>query len=235
MPEAPVTSQRDARARRWALHRRVAPGHIIMVVAGLVAFLLTYAALRDDADYLEVAVAAADLRVGTPLETSMLSTVRMALVDSAAPPGVLSLAEAEAAIADGAVIANAVPAGSLLRSADVARETIARPRAMALPIDRAHAVDGVLRSGDVIDIVVVESGAARFALVGIPVLAVTDTGGAGRTVVLTVELDAASSLRLAHAMSVGSLQVVRATGAVPATTDSAYPARPGPREGESVG
>ncbi len=206
-----------------------------MVVAGLVAFLLTYAVLRDDADYLEVAVAAADLRIGTPIEMSMLRTVRMPFVDSAPPPGVLSVAEAEAAIADGSVLANAVPAGSLLRSADVAREAVARSRAMALPIDRAHAVDGVLRSGDVIDIVVVESGAARFALVGVPVLAVTDTGGAGRRIVLTVEVDAASSLRLVHAMSVGSLQVVRATGAEPATMDSAYPARLGLRKDESFG
>ena len=207
-----------------------------MVVAGLLAFLLTYAALRDDAEHLEVAVAAIDLRAGTPIETSMLRTVRMPLINSAAPPGVLSLADAKSAIAEGALLVGPVPAGSLLRSADVAGQAVERPRAMALSIDRAHAVDGALTSGDLIDIVLVESGAARFALVGVPVAAVSDPGvGSARTVILTVEVDAAATLRLAYAMSVGSLQVIRATGAVPAEMDSVYPAPPAAPKSEFGG
>jgi Flp pilus assembly protein CpaB len=198
-----------------------------MVLTGLLAFLLTYAALRDDIDDVEVAVAAADLRAGAPLEMSMLVATRVPLIDGASPLGVMSISEAESAIADGAWIASPVPGGSLVRSSEVTRGPVERSRAMALSIDRAHAVDGALDPGDLVDVVLVEGGSARFALAGLRVLAVSDSGaGSSRSVVLTVEVDAASSLRLAYAMSMGNLHVVRATGSAPAMLSVRYPAPP---------
>ena len=228
LPDAPaIGSSRDAGIRRRGFYRKVAPGHAIMLLAGLLAFLLTYAALRNDIADVEVAVAAVDLRAGAPLEVSMLASTRVPLIDGAPPLGVMSMTEAESAIADGARIASPVPGGALVRSSEVTRRPVERSRAMALSIDRAHAVDGALGSGDLVDVVLVEEGSARFALAGLRVLAVSDSGaGSSRSIVLTVEVDATSSLRLAHAMSIGNLHVVRATGAAPAMLSVRYPAPP---------
>lgn len=195
-----------------------------MVVAALVAFFFTYAALRDDIDRVDVAVVTRSLRPGEPLEPSMVGALSLPLADEALPAGLLRPAEAAAAAGDGAVIVGPVPGGSLLRSSDLSKDSPARPRAMAVLVERSRAVDGALVPGDVIDIVVVEQGIARFALVAVPVLAVSDAGsGIARGIVLTLEVDATASLRLAHALATGELQIVKSTHSVPAEADAVFP------------
>jgi Flp pilus assembly protein CpaB len=195
-----------------------------MLVVGATAFLLSYAVLRDNTDLLELVVAATDLPAGVVIEERMLGTSVIQLADSIRPPGVLSRTEADAAVADGATLTAAIPAGSVLRESDLTNTGPPRARAMAVSIDRAHAVDGAIAPGDIVDIVVVERGTARFALVSVHVTGVSDPGGTtSRAMTLTVEVDEDSALRLAHAMSMGSLEVVRATGAEPADADAVYP------------
>lgn len=227
LPDAPPSGDRARSAPRRILRRRLAPGHIVMIAAGVLAFVLTFASLRDRAEQIEVVVAGNGMEVGMPFEMSMVETTLVPAVAGTSSLGLVTLSAAQSAAAEGAFVLRAVPAGVLLRNGDVANEPAERHRAMALSIDRTRAMDGALQPGDIIDVITVEGGMARLALVGVPVLAVSgDRAGSGRTVILTLEVDIATSLRLAHAMAVGNVQVVRATGAPPARADLTYPAAP---------
>lgn len=210
--------------RRRVSLSRIAPGHIAMVLVGAAAFVLTYAALRDDTAYLDLAVAVSDLRRGAVVEPAMVGAVSIPTEGSEPPPGLLTLEAAELAISTGAFASGYVPAGAVIRQADLTDDNGVRPRAMSVAVDRSRAVDGSVAPDDLVDIVVTERGTARFALTGVRVLDVSDPAQAGgRTVVLTLEVDAAAGLRLAHAMSLGTLEIIRATGAPPADITAVYP------------
>lgn len=69
------------------------------------------------------------------------------------------------------------------------------------------------------DVLQSADGAARYVLVGAEVLTVSDgssgaLGGSGRYAI-TVALDAESALEIAAALSEGTLDLVRSTGAAP--------------------
>jgi Flp pilus assembly protein CpaB len=187
-----------------------------MVVAGLLAFLLAYAALRDRSSVFDVVIAAEDIPAGVAVEPGLFSAVSLRLSNGALPDSLLTKDEAVAAAARGVRFSSAVPSGSVLRSSDIALPGQLRDRAMAFPVDRAHAVDGALGPGDVIDIVQVSDGVAGVVLSAVPLIAVSEEAfGGARGLTLTVEVNAARSLRLAQAIAAGGLVIVRATGAKP--------------------
>ena len=195
-----------------------------MIVAGLLAFLFTYAALDDSTEYIEFAVTTADLPAGSLLDAASFGGYRLAVTDGGHPPGLLVLDDAQAAAASGRRLTNPVAAGSMLRAGDVAPGAAVQPRAIAIGVDRSHAVGGDLIPGDLVDVIAVDQGVARFVLVAAPVIAVGDGGsGAGRAFTITVEVDAPTSLRLARAMSGSPLEVIRSTGAAPADAGLVFP------------
>ncbi|HZJ47697.1 MAG TPA: RcpC/CpaB family pilus assembly protein, partial [Acidimicrobiia bacterium] len=118
----------------------------------------------------------------------------------------------------GMVVTRSIPSGTLLFERDLFMPS-ATVRAMSIPVDPEHAVGGTLRAGDRVDVLQSADGAARYVLVGAEVLTVSDgssgaLGGSGRYAI-TVALDAESALEIAAALSEGTLDLVRSTGAAP--------------------
>lgn len=203
------------RRRRW--RPRLARGHLVTVLAAVLALVLNLVALRAVEQTVDVAAARVDLPVGTPLAAEHLrSTPVRASSDVLA--GLLTGAQVQAAL--GHVLSIDVPAGALLRAADL--RAVAAPdgrRAMSLPIDPANAAGGAVTAGDIVD-VIAGGEEPRYVVAGATVLAVGAPGtglglGQGGGAVITLAVDADEALRLAAALAGGEVQVVRATGAPP--------------------
>lgn len=185
-----------------------------MLVAGLVAVVLNFAYLRSQQNTVDVAVATVEIPAGARLDASMvtftplhaLRDVEDGMVDSDEIVDLLGL-----------VATRSVPSGTLLSQDNFSSSDSVR--AMSIPVDPEHAVGGALRPGDRVDVMQSSNGTARYILVGAEVLTVSDgsggaLGGAGRYAV-TVALDARSALRVAAAISEGTLDLVRSTAAAP--------------------
>ena len=97
--------------------------------------------------------------------------------------------------------------------------------AMSIPIDQSRAVSGDLSPGDAVDIVLVRDGVATYIATAVEVLSVpsadTNALGARTGYSPTVAVDADEALRIAAALDVGDVHVVRATGAPPPDVDQA--------------
>jgi Flp pilus assembly protein CpaB len=91
---------------------------------------------------------------------------------------------------------------------------------MSIPVPVEHAAGGGLVPGDRVDVISVVDGSARFIAVDLEVLAISDnsSGPIGSTsdYHLVVGVSPSDALGLAQAISAGSLEVIRSTGAVPA-------------------
>jgi Flp pilus assembly protein CpaB len=201
---------------------RLSTGHWVMLVAGLAAVVLNFAFLRSQDRSVSVAAAAVDLVAGSRFDVTRV-TFTPIHAETSIERELISKADLDAV--DGMVLAHSVPAGELISRGDLLTGKTG-PRAMSIPIDRDHAAGGLLHAGDRVDLITSNDGFASFVLVGAEVLSVSDTSGSlapGYSV--TVALDADSALRVAAAMSDGTLQIVRSTGA-PAPTSSVYPDQP---------
>ena len=198
-----------------SLLSRLSLGHVIMVVAGLAAFLLVFSVLRTRDETYQIATAVAELRAGTTVTEGAFSYARLGAGDRNVLGSFLSPVQVERAIEEGWVVTRTVPAGDPVRMSDFRTEADpSELRAMSIPIDRGHAVGGVLQAGDVIDVIVVRKGVAGYVATGVEVLDVAGADsqfGAGFSV--TVAVDGSASLRLASALRDGTIELVRATGA----------------------
>jgi hypothetical protein len=187
-----------------------------MIVAGLAAFLLVFSLLRTRDQTFVVATAAVELRAGSTVEVGMFQYVELGAVDRNILGTFLNSEQVEQAAAEKWVVTRMVPAGDPVRLTDFRTEADpSHLRAMSIPIDRGHAVAGVLQSGDRVDVIVVRQGVAAYVATGIEVLDVT--GGDGQFAggfSVTVGIDGPTSLRLASAVRDGGIEIVRATGAV---------------------
>ena len=194
---------------------RLSLGHVIMIVAGLFAFLLVFSILRSRAETVQIAAAAVQLRAGTTVNDGAFIYAELVATDRTVLGTFLGPEQVARAIAEGWVVTRTVPAGDPVRMTDFRTE--ADPfelRAMSIPIDRGHAVAGVLQAGDLVDVIVVREGIAGYVATGVEVLDVAGADsqiGAGFSV--TVAVDGPASLRLASSMRDGSIELVRATGA----------------------
>ena len=197
---------------------RVSSGHIVMVVAALLAGLLNYGLIRSGDHTVPVSTAATDLPAGHRLTAADLTSVRIA-ADEAVLATLLRPDDADAL--EGVVTTGPLHAGDLIRSGDLVEARKDGLRAMSLPIDPAHAAGGSLQAGDLVDVITHSGGRAHFALTATEVLTVNRAGGAalaaGGQMTLTLAVDDRGALRLAAAMAAEELHVVRATGAPPAT------------------
>ncbi len=195
--------------------RRVSLGHVIMILAGLSAFLLVFSLLRSRDETHQIATAAVELRAGSTVEAGRFLYAEIGVVDDGLLATFLSPEQAVRAVEEGWVVTRTVPAGDPVRVTDF--RTGADPsdlRAMSIPIDRGHAVAGGLQAGDLVDVIVVRKGVAGYVATGVEVLDVAggDNQFAGGFSV-TVAIDGATSLRLASALRDGGIEIVRATGA----------------------
>lgn len=207
-----------------SLMSRLSLGHVIMIVAGLAAFLLVFSLLRSRDETFQVATALVELRAGTTVTDEAFAFASFGAPDQTTLGTLLSPEQVEQAVAEGWVVTRTIPAGDPVRMSDF--RTDADPselRAMSIPIDRGHAVAGALQPGDLIDVIVVRNGIASYVTTGVEIL---DVGGAdnqfGGGFSVTVAVDGMSSLRLASALRDGNIDLVRATGAVEVNPQSLF-------------
>jgi Flp pilus assembly protein CpaB len=203
---------------------RLSLGHVIMIVAGLAAFLLVFSLLRSRDETFLIAVANVQLRAGTSVTEDAFDFAEVGAADRSVLGTFLSPEVAQTAVEEGWAVTRTVPPGDPVRMSDFRTEPNASDfRAMSIPIERGHAVAGVLQAGDIIDVIVVRKGVAGYVASGVEVLDVDGAAsqfGGGFSV--TVAVDAPTSLRVASALRDGAIELVRATGAAAADPEDSY-------------
>jgi Flp pilus assembly protein CpaB len=225
----PVVIGPSKSARRGPF-ARLSLGHLIMMVAGLLAVAVNLSLLSQRDDLWSVAVAASDLPSGSAVAADdfLMTEVRV-------DPDVLDQLVTEDRLGEiaGSVTTRSLQAGDLVTAADLAAPSAPHElRAMSIPIDPTRAVGGAIRTGDRVDVIAAGDGRAGYVLTGAEVLAVgSPSGGAfagPRDFFITVAVDDGGALRLAAALDDATVTVVRSTGA-PEPAQSAYE----PTSGES--
>ncbi len=219
-PDAPVVNGNRGRPspprpHRRALASRLSPGHLLMIVAGLLAALMNYSLLRSRDDTVQVAVATQDIHPGDEL-SGAVGTARVRVDD-----GVLPALVAPRELKTGQVATVFVPEGEPLRRSDLRDPAASNGlRAMSVPIDPAHAVAGDLEAGDRVDVITVLKGGARYIAMNVEVIAARSAGAGGAlpgvgTNSVTLAVDAQTALRLATAIRADAVELIRSTGAMP--------------------
>jgi Flp pilus assembly protein CpaB len=206
--EIPVPA---APARR-SIVSRLSIGHVVMILAGLVAILLNLAFLRTSADTVNIAVAASSMEAGTVLAADRLASVE---VGDAAELAQGLLTEESAASLFGSVLARDIEAGEPIRRSDLrpAGSSLAL-REYSIEVDAAEAAGGSIQPTDIVDIIAVIDSRAFYVAAGLDVVRVKgDTGGGELILVLSV--DDRTALEIESARAAGSISVVRSTGAPP--------------------
>jgi Flp pilus assembly protein CpaB len=213
-----------ASPRPRPLASRLSFGHLVMIVAGLLTFVLIASVLQDRGATVTVAVAARALEPGTALGPGSVRYVEVA-ADSALGRSLLNRAE----VGEGKVAVRRVAAGEPLTASDLRSSAApAQLRAMSLAVSSEHAVGGQLAVGDRVDIVTVEERRASYIARDVEVLAVPgkgkggigSVGASGGGYFVTVAVDGDVALRLAVALREGKLEILRSTGAAPPTETS---------------
>lgn len=197
-----------------------------MLVAALLAGLLNYSVLRSRDTRVRVAVVAEGLESGSTLASD---AIRFVNLDADDPVLATLLQPSQVPQVEGWVATTALAPGELLRTSDLRQPSApAQRRAMSIPVEPTHAVGGAIRAGDRVDVIAVSGGAASYVVTDAPVLATSgqsDRGALGGLAEFSVTLavDDRSALRLAAALHGDALEVVRSTGADPATSSSYDP------------
>lgn len=209
--------------RRRAFASRVSTGHVVMVLAGALGVLLTLSVLRAADDTRPMLAAARDIPAGTVLDGHSLR-VTAVHVDSDVQSTLLDAATLDSM--KGRVAVEHISAGALLtRNAVRDASQGDAPRAMSFPIPKSRAVGGALVVGDRVDVLSVRrtTGQSGYVATDVQVLAFSTRGSGplqgSDDASVTVAVDADGAARIATALEVGTLTLVRATGASPLHQD----------------
>jgi len=194
-------------------------GHVIMVLAGALGVLLTLSVLRAADDTRPMLAAAHDIAPGTVIDARMLHVTRVH-VDKAVGATLFDAAALESL--RGKVAVERIAAGSLLaRNALRTATDGGVPRAMSFPIPRSRAVGGALVVGDRVDVLGVRrnTGRSGYVATDVQILAFASRGSGplegSDDASVTIAVDSDEATRLASALEVGTITLVRATGATP--------------------
>lgn len=219
-------SREPVRLKRRPWWSRVSGPQLLMIIAGILAFLANLVVLRGQEQIVLVAVAASDVNPGVPLTVDHVRFVEIEasseLIESAIP---------RSDIEDyrGMIITSPFAEGDLINRSQLraAAATMDR-RAMSIPIDAANAVGGRIAVGDRVDVIAVDDGVARYVLAGAEVIERSGESGsgtltAGRSFYLVVALTSSEALELSSAMDRAEIHVVRSTGASSPTSPSFDP------------
>jgi len=214
------------RTAKRGMGSRLSGGHLLMIVAGFLAFVLTLVVLSNRGETVKVAVANENLAPGTALISDVVKAVSIPasspLVDDLVPYDQIGDGDQYA----GRRIAANEP---IARSAVVSKPSSANQREMSIRVDRANAVGGAIEVGDIVDVIAVAaSGTANVdgtfgcrAAAGAEVLGVSErsSGGLGGggdasgyfVTIAVPQVD--QELFLASAIESATIHLVRATGA----------------------
>jgi Flp pilus assembly protein CpaB len=212
------------RPRRRRVTSRLSAGHVVMIVAGLMAALANLAVIRSGSETVPVLVAREDIPLGATVTADQLRTV-----DARLDAGVLATLVLPGDVAagglDGQVTATTIPAGSPVRRTDLRPAATSEPglRRMAVPVRREAAVGGALAVDDRIDVIQVVDGIPRYVVADARVLAVPESGtgalGATGSFYVTIGVDTDTALCLSAAIEAGGLTIVLSTGQEPVATE----------------
>ena len=203
--------------RRPASRSRLSFGHVVTLLAGLLATMLVFSVLHERDVTFRAAAVGVQIRAGTTVEASALRTVGVQV-----PGDVRGRLIDPAALGRfrGWIATRTLQPGELLSRGDLRPPAAPSAlRAMSIPVEASHAVGGALAAGDRLDVIEVdEGGQARYVVTGAEVLAVNRPdsgviGAAASSSSLTVAVDARQALRLATAIRGGRFELVRSTGA----------------------
>lgn len=213
-------ASRPVAPRRRKLRERIALGHLFMIAAALLAFVLVVSVLQDRTLTTRVLVADGDILPGTIITPDLVSEIEIP-ADSELVGKVATL---------DTISSGSISAGQRLTAGDPLTITAIAPasspsalRAMSVPIERIDAVGGDLAAGDRIDVIAVDDDVARYVAVDLEVLATQSpdarAGALGSsslsTYFVTVSVDDQTALAIALAMETGRVSIVRSTGAEP--------------------
>ena len=203
---------------------RLSFGHIVMISAGLLAFLLNVMIIRSKGETVEVLVAANPISAGTRLADR---DITYELVDAEGPFVDRVLSRETLTHFIGQVVVRDVDSGAPLLADDL--RPVAAPdngRAMSIPITADHAVGAALYVGDRVDVISVEDGAGRFIATGIEVLGVAS--GESRLTSdrfgITVAVTEGEALAIAEALDEGRVHLLRSTGSTGPRAEMLRPA-----------
>jgi Flp pilus assembly protein CpaB len=210
--------------RRRKARERISLGHLFMIAAALLAFVLVVSVLQDRSETVQVLAARSEILPGDPVTVDQVRQIDVPadsdLADSLATLG---------AVADGgAIAAQRIGAGDPITLTALApRSGSGGLRAMSIPIERPDAVGGDLSAGDRVDVISVEGSRASYVAVDLEVLRTASTQsapGALSTAALTdyyvtVSVDDQTALAIALAEKTGEVSILRSTGAQPVPPD----------------
>jgi pilus assembly protein CpaB len=209
------------KARRVRSLPTLSARHLLVVVLAVGAAVANVAVLASADRTMEVLVVAADLPAGTTVDAGSFTTARLSAASGLADR--LVGPEALAGLF-GSVTVRPLVAGDPLLAGDLLAPGAGGLRSMSVPVTSEVAVAGSLRVGDRVDVVAVVDGTARFLAVDLEVVAVPAADEFGGTrYAPTVAVGATPALRLAAALEVGGVHLVRSTGAHPITEGVADP------------
>jgi Flp pilus assembly protein CpaB len=163
-----------------------------------------------------VAVAVEPIAEGSVLTAEALTLVPIA-ADFEALDSLLVEGDFEEMV--GMIFARSVPEGALIDAAalvDAGAE--GGHRAMSIPIAIEHAAGARIVVGDRVDVITVIDGVAEYVATDLAVIAHAEPQAGGLSAGayhVTVAVEEQEALALAEAIAIGSLEVVRSTGAAP--------------------
>lgn len=218
---SPPTVTRQAGTSRSVsrrIRRRLSVSHMAIGLAVALAFTLNYLALQDRGATQLIAVADRSLVAGSPVSSSDIRLVPIPS-DFSAMDSLIS--ESTISRYEGWILKHEIAEGELIGVSSLVEPGAPDGlRSMSIPIPVEHAAGGALRPGDRVDIVKVENGTAAFVVSDVEVLGVAETSSGGLGSIgdyhVVVAVDPEQVLALAEAIDLGSLEVIRATGAHPA-------------------
>ncbi len=222
---------RPVAPRRRKARERISLGHLFMIAAALLAFVLVVSVLQDRSKTTQVLVARTDILPGAAITPDLVRQVPM--------PAGSDLATAMAGLGDlaggGAIAGQRIEAGDPVTLTAIAPRTDNDGlRAMSIPIERARAVGGELAPGDRVDVISVTGSSATYVAVDLEVLKTQNqqgTGALGSSALtdyyVTVAVDGERALSIALAQQTGEVSILRSTGAEPVPLDQRVVA-PGP-------
>ncbi|MBT8217158.1 MAG: hypothetical protein HKN74_12840 [Acidimicrobiia bacterium] len=207
-----------APARR-SLVSRLSIGHVVMILAGLVAILLNLAFLRSIGEVNEVVVAAIDLPAGIELEAEHFAVAEIG--DAGSLSAALVPAAAEAGLY-GSILARPIGGGEPIRRSDLRPAgTTSNQREFSIELDAAQAAGGRLAAGDVVDVIATINAESFYVASTIDVVSITSDNSTlevGDDLIIVLNVDDRQALEIASAQAAGSIAVVRSTGATPPAT-----------------
>lgn len=205
---------------RRPTRRRLSASHLLIATVAILAFALNVLALRSRDATTLVAVADRPLAAGSVFNTDSVRMIEapadFEALESLIEPGAL-------AEFDGWVLQRSVAPGGLFDvGAFVEPGASDGLRSMSVPIDVEHAAGGTIGAGDRVDVISVVDGTASFIGTDIEVVSVAELSGGSLGAIgdyhIVVAVEAEQALRLAEAIDVGSIEIVRSTGAAGADT-----------------